>query len=332
MVACPPARCDHATIGPMTDVDAPEYADPQRYVELAAFEGEYRDLWWNRDFLELMAARWRLRERAELLDVGCGAGHWGVNVLGLMSPQARMTGVDAQAEFLDYARERARARGVDDRCTFTQARAEALPFPDHSFDVVTCQTVLIHVADAAAVVREMARVLRPGGILIAVEPDNLAGDLALLGSSLETSDADTLEILRFSMRCQAGKRELGEGDERVGHRLPALLHAAGLEALRCHVNDRCMELVPPYDDPRMRVAIEQELAWAREGIAIIAATEHDARRLHRAGGGSESEFAAGWAAIGRWTEGFVREVEAERFTAARGFVLYVASGEKPSIE
>ncbi|WP_165703582.1 class I SAM-dependent methyltransferase [Enhygromyxa salina] len=305
--------------------DAPEYADPQRYAELAGFDGGYRDLWWNQDFLELMAKRWGLHERAHVLDVGCGAGHWGLTLLDHMPTHARLTGVDAEPNFLELARARANARPHGPRCEFVTGRAEALPFADASFDVVTCQTVLIHVADAAAVIAEMRRVLRPGGILITCEPDNLAGNLALLGTSLPTSDEDTVEIIRFVQRCQKGKRTLGEGDERIGHQLPGLFAAAGLTQIRCHTNDRCMQLVPPYTDPSMRMAISQELAWARQGISIIAATEHDARRLHAAANGTPEQFEIGWSATHRWLTDFVEAVEANRFTAARGFVFYIAS-------
>ncbi|MFO7565533.1 MAG: methyltransferase domain-containing protein [Enhygromyxa sp.] len=308
--------------------EGPEYADPNRYSELAGFAGEYRDLWWNRDFLELMARRWRLAERRELLDVGCGAGHWGLSVLDLMPAAASLTGVDAQPSFLAQARERAATRKLTRRCRFMEGRAEALPFADASFDVVTCQTVLIHVAEARAVIAEMARVLRPGGILIASEPDNLAGNVALLGTSLATPDEDLLAIVALLSTCMRGKLALGEGDERVGHRLPRLLADAGLGALRCHTNDRCMMLIPPYAEPPMRATLEQELAWAAQGLPIIAGTEHDSRRLHEAGGGSAREFALGWAAVQRWLEGFVREVEARRFSSGRGFVMYLASGEK----
>jgi hypothetical protein len=79
----------------------------------------------------------------------------------------------------------------------------------------------------------------------------------------------------------------------------------------------------------MRTTLEQELAWAAQGLPIIAWTEHDARRLHEASGGSASEFAVGWAAVARWLAGFVREVEVRRYSSAHGFVMYVASGEKP---
>lgn len=310
---------------------SPEHADPARYSELAAFNGEYRDLWWNPDFLELMATRWGLSERRTLLDVGCGAGHWGLTMLARMAQDASLTGVDAEPAFLWQARERAAKQGQSPRCTFEVGCAEALPFPDASFDVVTCQTVLIHVADPSVAIAEFVRVLRPGGVLITVEPDNLAGALALLGTSLGTSDDDVLAILALLQTCHRGKRVFGEGDERVGHRLFALLAEAGLTALRCHTNDRCMQLLPPYDDPQMRSTLEQELAWAAQGVAILSATEHDSRRLHQAGGGSSEGFDAGWAATQRWLAGFVAAVEAQRFSAGRGFVMYIASGEKPAL-
>jgi SAM-dependent methyltransferase len=63
---------------------------------------------------------------------------------------------------------RARGRAADAKleATFLDGRVERLPFPDASFDVVASVTVLCFVADAAGAVREMARVLRPGGRLV----------------------------------------------------------------------------------------------------------------------------------------------------------------------
>ena len=69
--------------------------------------------------------------------------------------------------------------------SFQAGRAESLPFPDGSFDLVTCQTVLIHVREPSVALREYLRVVRPGGRLLLIEPNNAAGMLAI-GPALRT--------------------------------------------------------------------------------------------------------------------------------------------------
>ena len=76
----------------------------EEYAALAAFDGEWRDIWWNHDFLELMAHRWRLGDVKSVLDVGCGAGHWGQMLAAVLPKDASVIGVDHEAGFLDAAR------------------------------------------------------------------------------------------------------------------------------------------------------------------------------------------------------------------------------------
>jgi ubiquinone/menaquinone biosynthesis C-methylase UbiE len=96
-----------------------------------------------------------------VLDVGCGDG---ALVCAAASRGADATGIDPDPAMLAAARLRATKAGV--RATFLEGRVERLPFPEASFDVVAAITVLCFVPDAAAALREMARVLRPGGCLV----------------------------------------------------------------------------------------------------------------------------------------------------------------------
>lgn len=96
-----------------------------------------------------------------VLDVGCGDG---VLTCAATSRGALATGVDPDPAMLNAARARAERAGAN--ADFMDGRIEQLPFNDASFDVVAAITVLCFVDDASAAVREMARVLRPGGRLV----------------------------------------------------------------------------------------------------------------------------------------------------------------------
>jgi 2-polyprenyl-3-methyl-5-hydroxy-6-metoxy-1,4-benzoquinol methylase len=96
-----------------------------------------------------------------VLDVGSGDGAYSIRAAQL---GANVTGLDISPMMLDAARRRAEAAGVS--LEWLEGRAEALPFPAASFDVVIAVTVLCWVSDASAAVQEMTRVLRPGGIVV----------------------------------------------------------------------------------------------------------------------------------------------------------------------
>ncbi len=94
---------------------------------------------------------------AEILDVGCGSA-W------LADHFANYTGVDGAPEAVAAAHERGRAAALVNV-------EEGLPFEDSSFDGVILKDVLEHLDDAVAAVREVRRVLRPGGQVFASSPD-----------------------------------------------------------------------------------------------------------------------------------------------------------------
>jgi ubiquinone/menaquinone biosynthesis C-methylase UbiE len=111
---------------------------------------------------------------ARVLDVGCGDG---VLTCAAASRGAHVTGVDPDPAMLDAGRSRAGRAGV--KAEFLDGRIERLPFADASFDVVAAVTVLCFVDEASLAVREMARVLRPGGRLVLGELGRWSGWAAI---------------------------------------------------------------------------------------------------------------------------------------------------------
>jgi ubiquinone/menaquinone biosynthesis C-methylase UbiE len=139
----------------------------------AEYFGDYRDFWWNHDFLQLMARRLGLSKVQSVLDIGCGIGHWGQIVASVAPSTCQFIGLDREAESVSKATARASELGLGQRFRYQVGDVLEIPFKDASFDMVTCQTVLIHVGDVKKALTEMLRVLKPGGLLLAVEPNNL---------------------------------------------------------------------------------------------------------------------------------------------------------------
>ena len=98
---------------------------------------------------------------ARILDVGCGLG----DVLSGITGGYTIFGMDLTQSNVDDARRR-----LGDAAQITQGSIEDIPFPDASMDVCLCLEVLEHIEDDAKGVREIARVLRPGGFLIGSVP------------------------------------------------------------------------------------------------------------------------------------------------------------------
>lgn len=108
-----------------------------------------------------------------VLDVATGAGH---TALAFAPHVARVTASDITDEMLAEARKLAAERGLANFKT-VRANAEDLPFPDMSFDLVTCRLAAHHFGNVASFAAEAFRVLMPGGLLGLV--DNVAPDAAI---------------------------------------------------------------------------------------------------------------------------------------------------------
>ena len=99
------------------------------------------------------------------LDVGTGPGQIPIK-LALKLPQLEIAGIDLSEAMLAKARNAAAAAGVEGQVRFELGDARRLPFPDHHFDLVMCNSLLHHAANPLATLNELARVTRPRGALL----------------------------------------------------------------------------------------------------------------------------------------------------------------------
>lgn len=110
----------------------------------------------------------RRRQPADILDVATGTGDLAIN-LAREIPGVRVTGVDLSEQMLAIGRDKVRLAGLSDRISLSKADCLALPMADASFDAVTVAYGVRNFEHLAQGYREMARVLRPGGMLCVVE-------------------------------------------------------------------------------------------------------------------------------------------------------------------
>jgi demethylmenaquinone methyltransferase/2-methoxy-6-polyprenyl-1,4-benzoquinol methylase len=136
---------------------------PRRYDLLAEILSFGQNGRWRRELVTQVATS----GPKAILDVATGTA--GVAIALANSTGGDVTGVDLTESMLARGRERVSAARLEHRIKLQPARAEALPFPDASFDAVSFTYLLRYVQDPEATLRELARVLRPGGTLASLD-------------------------------------------------------------------------------------------------------------------------------------------------------------------
>jgi demethylmenaquinone methyltransferase/2-methoxy-6-polyprenyl-1,4-benzoquinol methylase len=131
------------------------------YDRNAALLSYGQDPRWRR----FLVSRIEVASDARVLDVATGTAAVAIELVRRTG--CTVVGVDQSPEMLAVGRERARRAGV--QVELLEARAEALPFPDASFDALTFTYLLRYVDDPGATLRELARVVRPGGTVASLE-------------------------------------------------------------------------------------------------------------------------------------------------------------------
>jgi SAM-dependent methyltransferase len=202
-----------------------------------------------------------------------------------------------------------------------------MPYEDETFDLVTCQTALMHVADPAAVIAEMVRVTKRGGLVLASEPNNaasaLVGNSVTAGASVEAK----LEATRLLLLWERGKMLLGRGNNSFGDLLPGYLARAGLTGVQAYVSDKTSVMVPPYEDEEQRAHIAQQAEFIDQGTWWGIPRE-EAREYFTAGGGSQAEFESIWPRLLEHQRAEMKAIEAGELHTAGGQIQYIVGGRR----
>ncbi len=245
-------------------------------------------LWTDREAL----ADLDLSGRERILDVGCGTGSL-ATVLREES-DAEVVGLDADRSLL---------AAIDD-VGRVQGDALRLPFADRTFDLVTCQALLVNLPDPLAGVRELGRV--SAELVAAVEPDNA-------GVTVESSVGTEAPL---AARAREAYLEGLDTDGSLGTRTPAIFESADLRSVTTTRHDMIREIAPPYGPDAIESAKRK----------VTASRLRDQEPELRAGGLSGEAFdglVEDWKTMGRTV---VEQMGAEEYQRTETVPFYVTVG------
>lgn len=119
---------------------------------------------WRKDVMRRM----NVQKGSKALDVCCGTADWTIALAGATGPNGEVVGLDFSKNMLKVGEEKVRSLKLD-QITLIQGNAMELPFPDGTFDYVTIGFGLRNVPDYLQTLKEMNRVLKPGGMAVCLE-------------------------------------------------------------------------------------------------------------------------------------------------------------------
>jgi len=281
-----------------------------------------RDYWWNESYLDLLSYEWqKLIQPKSGADLGCGIGHWTKIFARIFPSLEKIYAVDFEIDWIKKIKE------IDlTNLEAIHANIEYLPFGDNSLDVITCQTVLMHVPKIEKVLAEINRVLKPGGFFFAIEPNNLANYYAPDSANAKLTIEQYTEWVAFCKYCSLGRKRLGHGDDAIGEILPQYLMNLGFQNINVRLNNKVNLILPPYQTEEEKAFIRQFEDWERDGTGLFNPTE--LKRMAQAGGLTDIGINHGLAILDSYTKEYFRQIQNGEYYALGGHLLYIITAQK----
>jgi ubiquinone/menaquinone biosynthesis C-methylase UbiE len=235
----------------MSELQSWGHYKTQQYLETS------RKHYWNYEQLLTVMKNFPLKEIQRALDIGTGLGFFASFVNAILADESsqiksQVIGIDIDHNLVENARVNSSDLS-EESPVFANASVYELPFPNESFDFITCQLVLLHLDEVSAALEEVSRCLKVGGHALFIEPNNTAA--AMLDDSAKRllSLEEQMQLIKLELFYNRGKTIAGRGDSNIGDLLSGFLRDSGLMVLDVKMGDRVNIISPPYDEMQLEV-------------------------------------------------------------------------------
>ncbi|MDD5529442.1 MAG: methyltransferase domain-containing protein [bacterium] len=291
---------------------------------------EQRKFLWNEDYIDLLAKLIGLKPGNIIADIGCGLGYLGHTYGKFITPGGKYIGVDKNEKLLIMGSK------ANKSFKFIRSGAEKIPLRDESVDFAMCHTLLLHLKEPEIAIKEMIRITKKHGKVIAFEPNNFGGVCSGWNNLKETPLEELLERVEHNYRIYKGLEKLGFGDWRIGEKMPYLFKKYGLKNIEVRMNEKVHAIIPPYNTPERKKRSNEHLKSLEDFLKSTKSKRRknllEGKQFYLAGGGSEEGFESyiknQEKKLGKESGEVIRMLKEESLYAAGGNFFYVTIGEK----
>jgi ubiquinone/menaquinone biosynthesis C-methylase UbiE len=217
-----------------------------------------------------------IKPRQKVVDVGCGAGDFTRFLARLSDGKAKVLGIDSNPKSIPAAISDTEKAGLSKVVSYKVGDVFKIPLEDDYADLTACRTLLMHLTDPLSAVKEMARITKPGGLVVAVEGGKMS-------SFYDPDDERYANLANRGYEAWVKGIKKLEGKEfKIGEKLPGIFRDAGLSGVKAEIQADAWL----YTDPRRKLSdIKKELTYEH---SIFKERRRKDRKYLLAGGMSNS--------------------------------------------
>ncbi len=227
---------------------------------------------------ELYTSFLDIKPGQKIVDIGCGPGDFTRQLARLSNQKATILGIDSNEKSIRAATTDTKKARLSQCVSYELGDVYKIPLEDGYADLTCCRTLLMHLTEPLKAVKEMARVTRTGGSVVALEGGKM-------GAFYDSNDEEYSMLAERAYEAWInGIRKLEGKEFKIGEKLPGIFQKAGLSGIKAEVQaDPWL-----YSDPRRRLSdVKAEL---RFDYSLFRERRRKDRKYLLAGGMSNNQI------------------------------------------